>query len=381
MPQRDEMTDSKQPSVEASPSGAQAQLLDLRRRVDALDAQILALLDQRARAATELARAKRRLSLSIHDPEREQQVIQQLEAALSALPDAVFPKSAIRPVWREVMSACLSLEQPLTVAYLGPPGTFTHMAACRAFGLAAHYVEANTIPGVFDAVSRGRVTYGVAPIENSTEGGVTFTYDSLLDGDLMIRQELVLDVAQCLIGQTDELGCIERVYSHPQALAQCRNWLAKNLPSAQLVVSPSTTLAAREAAADPVSAAVASRMAAEIAGLLVLREGIQDYEQNATRFVILAKTDAPPTGDDKTTVVFSTPDQRGALRSILELFDRASINLSRIESRPSRNKIWEYVFFADFEGHRSEPRVEHALARLAETCRMTKVLGSYPRAK
>jgi chorismate mutase/prephenate dehydratase len=375
------MADSKQPSEKASPSEAQAQLVDLRRRIDALDDQVLALLDQRARTATEIARAKRRLSLSLHDPEREQQLVQRLEAAISSLPDAVFPKSAIRPVWREVMSACLSLEQPLTVAYLGPPGTFTHMAACRAFGLAAHYVEANTIPGVFDAVSRGRVTYGVAPIENSTEGGVTFTYDSLLDGDLMIRQELVLDVAQCLIGQTDELGSIERVYSHPQALAQCRNWLAKNLPNAQLVVSPSTTLAAREAASDPSSAAVASRMAAEITGLVILREGIQDHEQNATRFVILAKTDAPPTGDDKTTIVFSTPDQRGALRGVLEVFDHESINLTRIESRPLRNKIWEYVFFTDLEGHRSEPRVERALARLAETCRMTKVLGSYPRAK
>jgi chorismate mutase / prephenate dehydratase len=362
-------------------SDAPEELVSLRRRVDALDDQLLALLDQRARTATELAHAKRRLSLSIHDPEREQQVLERLEAAVGSRPETLFPKSAIRPVWREIMSACLSLEQPLTVAYLGPPGTFTHMAACRAFGLAAHYVEANTIPGVFDAVERGRVTYGVVPIENSTEGGVTFTYDSLLDGDLMIRQELVLDVAQCLIGQSDDLGGIARVYSHPQALAQCRNWLAKNLPNAQLVVSPSTTLAAREAASDPSSAAVASRMAAEISGLLVLRESIQDHAQNATRFVILAKSDAPPTGDDKTTVVFSTPDERGALRGVLEVFDQESINLSRIESRPSRNKLWEYVFFTDLEGHRSDPKIDRSLGRLAQTCRMTKVLGSYPRAK
>ena len=357
------------------------ELSELRSRIDSLDDQILALLDDRARAATELAAIKRKMGLGMHDPEREQQILERLEAAVGARPDAVFPKSAIRPVWREVMSVCLSLEQPLAIAYLGPPGTFTHMAARRAFGLAAQYVEANTIPGVFEAVARGRVAYGVTPIENSTEGGVTFTHDSLIEYDLLIRQELVLDVAQCLIGQTDDLSRIERVYSHPQALAQCRNWLTKNLPNAQLVVSPSTTLAAREAAADSNSAAVASCMAAEIAGLVIIRESIQDFEQNATRFVILANTDAPPTGDDKTTLVFSTPDEPGALRRILEIFDAEGINLSRIESRPTRAKIWEYVFFTDLRGHRTDPKVARALGRLADHCRMTKVLGSYPRAR
>jgi chorismate mutase/prephenate dehydratase len=371
------MSDSKPPPSGSTESTRQFALL--RDRIDALDNEILARLNLRARAAMDIAEAKRGLGVGMHDPEREQRILQRLERMLEEDPQAAFPRSAVRPVWREVMSACLSLEQPLSIAYLGPPGTFTHMAACKAFGLGAHYMEANTIPGVFEAVARGRVTYGVAPIENSTEGGVTFTYDSLLDSDLMIRQELVLDVAHCLIGQNKDLGSIERVYSHPQALAQCRNWLSKNLPSAQLVVSSSTTLAAREAAADATSAAVASRMAAEIAGLLVIRESIQDYEQNATRFVVLGKTDAPPTGRDKTTIVFSTPDERGALRRVLEIFDAEQINLTRIESRPGRKKLWDYVFFTDLEGHRTDPAVQRALGRLKGACRMTKVLGSYPR--
>jgi chorismate mutase/prephenate dehydratase len=197
---------------------------------------------------------------------------------------------------------------------------------------------------------------------------------------VVIRSEVVLDVAQCLVGRHEELARVERVYSHPQAIAQCRGWLAKNLPHAQLVVSPSTSAAAREAASDDAAAAVASRLAAEINGLFIMREAIQDRAHNATRFVVLATADAPPTGADKTSLVFSTPHERGALKRVLEIFDEERLNLSRIESRPSPNKLWEYVFFTDVEGHRLDEGVARALARLEEQCAMVKVLGSYPRA-
>jgi chorismate mutase/prephenate dehydratase len=359
--------------------GAIVSVKDIRDQIDAIDDQLLELLDRRARLARDAGRAKRDDARAMHDPEREQQVVSRLERRLTERDDAVFPLTAVRSVFREIMSACLSVEEVLRVAYFGPSGTFTHMAARAAFGLAARYVESSTIPGVFDAVQRGTTQYGVVPIENSTEGGVTFTLDSLVDTDVKIRNEVVLDVTHCLIGSSDDLGRLERVYSHPQALAQCREWLAKHLPRAQLVVSLSTSAAARDAAQDDRSAAVASRLAAELSGLLVIREGIQDRQQNATRFLVLAMDDAPPTGEDRTSVVFATPHRRGALRRVLEIFDEEQINLSRIESRPRRGEMWQYVFFTDFEGHRLDANVTRALARLQSLCNMVKVLGSYPR--
>jgi chorismate mutase/prephenate dehydratase len=255
------------------------------------------------------------------------------------------------------------------------------MAALSSFGMATRYVEASTIPAVFDAVARGAATYGVVPIENSTEGSVTFTLDSLIDTDVKVRSEIVLDVAQCLVGRHDDLGRIERVYSHPQALAQCREWLARHLPRAQLVVSHSTSTAARDAATDDAAAAVASRLAADLHGLIVIRDSIQDRAQNATRFVVLGKEDAPPTGKDRTSIVFSTGDRRGALRSVLDIFDEEGINLTRIESRPRRGEMWQYVFFTDLEGHHLDTNVMRSLARLQAKCNMVKILGSYPRVR
>jgi chorismate mutase/prephenate dehydratase len=293
----------------------------------------------------------------------------------------VFPAAGVRPVFREIISACLSIQEQLSVSYFGPPGTFTHMAARASFGEAARYVEAATIPAVFDAVARGVTPYGVVPTENSTEGNVPNTLDSFLEFDVSIRGEIVLDVKQCLVGRHEELGRIERVYSHPQALAQCREWLAKHLPRAQQIVSLSTVAGAREAANDDAAAAIGPRLGAEINGLLVIREGIQDRKENATRFVVLAKNDAPPTGTDRTSIVFSTRDERGALRRVLEIFDAERINLSRIESRPRRGERWQYVFFTDLDGHRLDPSVTRALTRLETTCDMVKVLGSYPRVR
>jgi chorismate mutase/prephenate dehydratase len=277
------------------------------------------------------------------------------------------------------MSACLALQEPLKIGYLGPEGTFSHAAARSLFGLAATYTEATTIEGVFDAVSRREVQHGVVPIENSSEGSVNHAVDALVDSDLLIRGELELDVSQCLLTRATGLGAIERVYSHPQALGQCRVWLAKNLPGAQLVQTPSTVAAVREAMNDPRGAAVAGRLASELYGVPVARERIQDHAENVTRFVLVSLEDAARTGHDKTTVAFSVRDGRGALLRVLAVFDEEDLNLTRIESRPSREKPWDYVFLADLEGHRDDANVARAVERLRDRCPMVKHLGSYPR--
>jgi chorismate mutase/prephenate dehydratase len=348
---------------------------DLRKRIDAIDDGILALLEQRADIVSGIAQAKAQAGLPVYDPERERLVLERLAQKGAGR----FPRESIVAVYREVMSACLAIQSPIKVAFLGPEGTFTHIAARRLFGLAARYTEATTIEGVFDAVRRSVAEFGVVPIENSTEGSVTHAVDALLEGGLFIRRELVLEVAQCLLSRAAQLTQIERVYSHPQGLAQCRAWLAKHLASAQLVQTSSTSAAAREAASDPASAAIGSRLAGELFGVPVLRERIQDREENATRFVMLAREDAPRTGDDKTTVGFALHDEPGALRRALEIFDGAGVNLSRIESRPSQKKAWEYVFLVDLAGHRLDEHVTRALETLRARCSSFVMLGSYPR--
>ncbi len=351
-------------------------LNDPRKRIDDIDDHILRLLEERAAVITDVASAKRAANLPTYDPERERQVLDRLASRASR-----FPAPAIRAVYREVMSACLALQEPLKIAYLGPEGTFSHAAARALFGLAASYVETTTIESVFDAVSRREAHHGVVPIENSSEGAVPHAIDALIEGDLFVRAELELDVAQCLLTRVAGLGGIERVYSHPQPLGQCRVWLAKNLPGAQLVQTPSTVVAVREALADARGAAVASSLASELYGLPIVRERIQDRPENYTRFVMLSLEDAPRSGRDKTTIAFSLADGkgRGALMRALAIFDEEEINLTRIESRPSRERPWEYVFFAELEGHRDDANLVRAMGRLRERCPLLKHLGSYPR--
>jgi len=348
---------------------------DLRRRIDSIDDEILALLEERAEVVAGVARAKGEAGLPAYDPERERAILERLAQRGAGR----FPREAIVAVYREVMSACLALQAPVAVAFLGPEGTFTHIAAREMFGLAARYAEAATIEGVFDAVRRSAVAFGVVPIENSTEGSVTHAVDALLEGGLFIRRELVLEVAHCLLSSADRLTAVERVYSHPQALAQCRGWLAKNLSAAQLVQTSSTAGAAREAAADAAGAAIGSRLAGELSGLPVLRERIQDRAENATRFVVLSREDGRRTGDDRTTLGFALRDQPGALRRALEIFDAAGVNLTRIESRPSRRAAWEYVFLVDVGGHRDDEGVARAVRELGAQSESVTLLGSYPR--
>jgi chorismate mutase / prephenate dehydratase len=362
-----------------SDQGSTTDKLDtLVQQLDALDSHLLEILRKRADLAVSVAQTRRSLELPAYTREGEESALCRLEQETTAT-GSRLTRGAVRAVFREILSACAVLDAPLRVGYLGPPGTFSHMAARSAFGLGASYVEHPNIAQVFASVERGQIDFGVAPIENSTEGGVTFTLDCLLTSDVRIRSEFPLDVSLYLLGKSRDFSKIERVYSHPQPLGQCRAWLAAHLPHAQLVSTSSTTAAAREAVTDEASVAVGSHLAAELYDLEVLASAIQDVSVNVTRFVVLAKTDAPPTGKDKTSVVFSTADERGALLKALTILYSAGLNLSRIESRPLREKLWEYVFFTDLDGHRTDPAVSGALGELARVSRMVKILGSYPR--
>lgn len=348
---------------------------DLRKRIDSLDDAILKLLDERASIVSDVAKAKRESQLPVFDPERERNVLDRLAAQSDR-----FPREAIRAVYREVMSACLALQEPMRVAFLGPQGTFSHAAARETFGLAARYAEQATIEGVFDAVQRGDAALGIVPIENSTEGSVNHAVDALMEGSVLIHAERGMPVSHALLTRASGLGGVERVYSHVQALGQCRRWLAKNLPSAQVIQTWSTTAAVREAESDPRAAAIASRFASEIHGVPVLADAIQDRAENMTRFVVIANEDAERTGDDKTTMAFSVQDGQGALKRVLDVFDDERISLTRIESRPSQKRVWDYVFLVDLRGHRHDEPLQKATARLATICPMVKHLGSYPRA-
>jgi chorismate mutase/prephenate dehydratase len=347
-----------------------------RARIDSLDDTILKLLEERADVAREVAEVKRAAEIEVfHDPERERQVLERLVKRGDR-----FPPDAIRAVFREVMSACLSVEEPLRVAYLGPEGTFSQMAARHLFGLQARYRECATIEAVFEAVHSKDATYGVVPFENSTEGAVSMTSDALLEGDLLIRQEYVLPISHCLLSRATSLASINAVYSHPQALAQCRNWLAKHLPRAQVVQTSSTAAAAREAHADERAAAIGADIASELHDVPILRARIQDRRENATRFVVLGQDDAPPSGRDRTTLAFGVAHHKGALRRVLTDFETAGVNLTRIESRPSRKAPWQYVFLVDVEGHRTDPSLAAALRHAKKSAAFLKVVGSYPRA-
>jgi chorismate mutase/prephenate dehydratase len=268
-----------------------------------------------------------------------------------------------------------------TASYLGPEGTNAHFAAKQEFSSSIRLVPAPTIAAVFTAVETGQVDCGIVPIENSIEGGVSFTLNRLLESDLKIRGERVIDIQHCLLSRETDLKHVHTVYSHPQALAQCRNWLARQLPSAELVPWASTAGAALEAKARPGAAAIASSFAGQIHGIAVLANDVQDHAENATRFIIIAKQHEKPTGKDKTSIVFSTPHEKGALLRALAVFDRRNINLTRIESRPLPGQMWQYAFFADLEGHQADDNVRAALEEieaLKPESGIFRVFGSYP---
>lgn len=352
-------------------------LSELRRQIDAIDDQIMEFLNRRAKVVIEVGRAKAGEQKEFYVPSREQAIYERLTAA-SAGP---FPREAIRRVFREIISASLSLEQPMKVAFLGPQATFTHVAAMQQFGFSAQLVPQKSIPAVFDEVLRGRAHYGIVPVENSNEGVVSHTLDMFMESDLKINAEILLGVSHDLLSRSGRLEDVRKVVSHPQALAQCRKWLEENLPDVPLVDVASTALAAQMAAEDETAAAVASEMAATLYGLQVVKSKIEDNPNNFTRFLVIGTKTPDRSGRDKTSVMFSIKDEPGILYRMLEPFSKRSINLSKIESRPMKKKAWEYIFFLDMEGHIADDDVCSAIEELRGYCQFLKVLGSYPRAR
>ncbi len=346
---------------------------DLRRRIDEIDEAILDLLLKRARVASEVGGLKEASDAPVYAPEREAQLLRRLTDRDLAPLD----REAIEAVFGEVISVCRGLQRLPAIAFLGPEHTFTHLAARKRFGSRARFAPAASIADVFDAVQRGGADFGVVPIENSTEGVVGLTLDCLLETPLRICAEIYVQINHYLAAG-GALADIAQVQSHPQVLAQCRRWLRANLPGVDQVVAASSGAAAEIAAADPSIAAICTRQAAEAQGLTVLADRIEDLADNRTRFFVVGDIDVAPTGRDKTSLVFTTPHRAGALYKALGAFAENVINLTLIESRPARGRLWEYVFFVDFEGHRLDPEPSAALQRLADFCPLLKTLGSYP---
>jgi chorismate mutase/prephenate dehydratase len=350
----------------------------LRRQIDRIDDQLLRLLNRRAELALAIAEQKARSNSGVYAPAREKGVLARLARA-SAGP---LPESLVRAIFREIISASRSLEQRLRIAYFGPEATFTHVAARQQFGAAADYRPVASIAEVFHEVENGRADLGVVPIENSTEGMVAHTLDLLADSPLRICAEISLPVQHNLLARPGTtIRKVKRVIAHPQALAQCRRWLAEHLPAVATGAEASNARAAERARGQAGVAAIAAEAAAETYGLAVLAESIQDEPGNLTRFAVLSGHDAPqPSGDDKTSILFSVRDEVGILSRMLKPFAAHRIDLIKIESRPLRGRPWEYVFFLDLKGHRRERRVQQALADVERAALRLKVLGSYPAA-
>lgn len=357
----------------------QKRLAELRDKIDAIDDRILELLNERARFVLEVGRAKHSKPGSrFHVLEREESIYERL-ASSNAGP---FPTQAIRPVFREIISASLNMEKPMRVVCLGPEATFSHMAAVAAvqqFGRAAELTHTVSIADIFDEVERGRADYGVVPIENSTEGVVNVTLDMFIDSPLQICSEILLQITHCLLSNAARLEDIRTVYSHPQALAQCCQWLKKNLPHAKIEETTSTASAAMLVRDDRNAAAIAGQHAAQAHSIPVFMERIEDNPYNSTRFWVIGSQGPGRTGQDKTSLMFSIKDGVGALHNMLEPFGKHGINLTKIESRPSRTKPWEYIFFIDIAGHIQDAPVAAALAELSGHAAFMKVMGSYPR--
>jgi chorismate mutase/prephenate dehydratase len=343
----------------------------IRNRIDALDRRLVKLLSARARLAQRVGRLKEGAA---YRPEREAQVLRGILAEnRGPLPDA-----ALARLFTEIISACRALEDSMTAAYLGPQGTFSQEAAVKHFGGLAALVPCGSIDEVFRRVETGSAGYGVVPVENSTEGAIGRTLDLLLSSPARVCGEVMLPIRQCLMARSGKLGGIRKVYSHVQSLAQCQQWLARNLPGAGREAVVSNAEAARLAARERGAAAIGPRSAAALYGLKLLARNIEDEAKNTTRFLVIAERDAAPSGRDKTSLVMSTRNVPGAVHDLLTPLAVNQVSMTRLESRPSRTGLWEYVFYVDIEGHQQDPNVARALAELKQKASLLKILGSYP---
>ena len=348
---------------------------NLRKQIDAVDLEIIERLNARVRLSSEVGQAKQKQGAQTYVPSREEIVFERL---IAANPGPLTP-TALKAIYREIISASIALQKDLSIAYLGPEGTFTHQAALKNFGSSLKFSASATIPDVFTAVERGEADHGVVPIENSTEGAVFHSLDMLVETELKIVAQVFLPIEHCLISR-EPLEKIKIIYSRDQALGQCRDWIRRSLPSAQTEAMDSTSAAVLRARETPGAAAIASRLAADMHGVPVVMAGIQDKADNVTRFLVLGKNVSPPLGQgrDKTSLVFSLNDQPGALMRALEPFSARGVNLSKIESRPSRQKAWHYYFFIDCLGHWEDAVIQEAVTDLRRECPFVKWLGSYP---
>jgi len=365
-------------SRRATEDAERAKLLEeLRRQIDAIDSEILEKLNDRARVVVEVGTLKQQTGAPVYSPTREQRIVDRLVDENTG----PFPEAGIAPVFREIVSATRSLEEELPIAYFGPEGTFTHLAAKRRFGEVANLHGESSIPNVFGAVESGKARLGVIPIENTTAGVVTATLDTFADSDLSICGEIVLPISLDLFSRSGKLADVSRVASHPQPLAQSRQWLDENLPGVERIETASTAAAIDLAASDESVAAIGSSIAGGLRGLVAIETAIEDRLENTTRFVLIGRQLPEPSGDDLTTVLFTIrKDESGGLYRLIEPMAQRGVNLTSIHLRPIAGKPWEYYFFIDIEGHRDDPQVAAALAAAAEVAHTCRVLGSFPRA-
>lgn len=350
---------------------------NLRKEIDKIDLEILKLLNKRAKIVLEIGKIKQKTPsiVSFYSPEREKKLISKLKQHTT-----ILPKTAIENIFTEILHASRDLQKKLKITYLGPEATFTHLAALKTFGKYAEYLPLKNTADVFIEVEKGRSDYGVVPIENSTEGVINYTLDMFIESNLLICGEVNIPIEHCLLA-TSTSAHIKKIYSHPQAFAQTRNWIESNFSHVELVEVSSTAEAAKMAQKDKNSAAIASEAAASIYNLKILAKNIEDIKENYTRFLIIGKSIAKKSGSDKTSIMLSIKDRVGALYDILKPFKENNINLTSIESRPTKKKAWEYVFFIDFIGHVDDKNVKKVLRRLEKLCVFVKVLGSYPKAE
>lgn len=353
-------------------------LADIRNRIDALDEELQRLISERASLAQQVAEIKQEQGgdTQYYRPEREAEILRNVLARN----EGPLAGEEMARLFREIMSACLALEQPLSIAFLGPEGTFTQAAALKHFGHSVKTVPMTAIDEVFREVESGSSNYGVVPVENSTEGVISHTLDMFLKSSLTICGEVELRIHHHLLSLTDDKTKLVRIYSHQQSLAQCREWLDAHLSGVERVAVSSNAEAARRASREENTAAIAGEVTSEIYGLNILEANIEDNPDNTTRFLIIGKENTTSSGDDKTSLLLSAPNRPGSLHQLLKPFAENDVSMSRIESRPSRLANWEYVFFIDINGHVSDEKVASCLKMLEQEASMFKVLGSYPKA-
>jgi chorismate mutase/prephenate dehydratase len=350
-------------------------LKDIREKLRKKDREIVKLLNERTELSIEVGKTKNSQGRAAYDPSQEGKVYDYIRE----INQGPLPENALKDIFREIISSSRTLQEPMIVAYLGPEASFCYQAAQSHFGKSTHYYPQTKVSEVFDEVEKGRIALGVVPVENSLEGPVKTTLDRLISTPLNIRAEIFLRVSHCLLSPRTKMEKIKRVYSHPQALAQCQDWLKRNLPNATLIEVDSTVAAAQRVLEDREGAAIGSSLAAATYGLTTIAEGIEDSLSNTTRFFVIGRGHSAATGKDKTSILFATPHVPGALYQSLELFAQEQINLTRIESYPMRDRIGNYLFFVDFFGHRDEKKIKKCLADVEGASILFKILGSYPK--